>query len=154
MGRQGDRGAVTVEAAIALCALMVVLALAIGGVAAAGAQVRCVDAAREAARLVARGQSDRARQAASTIAPAGAWVSVRVVGDEITVDVSARLVGPLPGLSVAGRAVAVLEPGQLDSVAADADGTDGVDAEGGDGDRVHADAGAGTGQRPAEGGPP
>src|SRR5688572_6043255 len=36
-----DRGAVTVEAALALCALTVFLAMAVGAVAAAGAAVRC-----------------------------------------------------------------------------------------------------------------
>lgn len=104
---------VTVEAALALCSLMVVLVLAVGAVVAASAQVRCLDAAREAARLVARGEPDRARQAAASIAPGGARVEVRVVGDEIAVDVSADLVGRLPGLTVTGRAAGVLEPGLL-----------------------------------------
>lgn len=104
---------VTVEAALALCSLTVVLALAVGAVVAAAAQVRCIDAAREAARLVARGESERARQAAASIAPGDARVEVRVVGDEIAVDVSASLVGRLPGLTVSGRAAGVLEPGLL-----------------------------------------
>lgn len=106
---------VTVEAALALCSVMVVLALAIGAVVAATAQVRCVDAAREAARLVARGEPDRARRVAGVIAPGGARVEVRVVGDEITVEVSSHLVGRLPGLAVTGRATGVLEPGLLEA---------------------------------------
>jgi hypothetical protein len=104
---------VTVEAALALCSLVLVLALAVGAVAAAGAQLRCLDAAREAARLVARGDPDRARQAAAVIAPGSARVEIRVVGDEVTVEVSGRGVGRLPGLTVSGRAVGVLEPGAL-----------------------------------------
>lgn len=47
----GDRGAVTVEAAIALFALVTVLALSFAGIAAVADQLRCTDAAREAARL-------------------------------------------------------------------------------------------------------
>jgi hypothetical protein len=112
-----DRGAVTVEAALALCSLMVVLALALGAVASVGAQLRCMDAAREAARLVSRGQPERARQAAVSIAPAGASVEVVVRGDEVTATVSSRIVGRLSGLAVSGRAVGVLEPGLLDTQA-------------------------------------
>jgi hypothetical protein len=112
-----DRGAVTVEAALALCSLMVVLALALGAVASVGAQLRCMDAAREVARLVARGQSERAGQAAVSIAPAGASVEVAVRGDEVTVTVSSPIAGKLSGLVVSGRAVGVLEPGLLDTQA-------------------------------------
>jgi hypothetical protein len=98
---------------LALCSLVLVLALAVGAVAAVGAQLRCLDAAREGARLVARGEPDRARQAAGAIAPGGAQVDVRIVGDEVTVEVSSSAVGSLPGLTVSGRAVGVLEPGAL-----------------------------------------
>ena len=102
----------TVEAALALCSLVLVLVLAIGAVAAAGAQLRCMDAAREAARLVARGEPDRARHAAEAIAPGGARVDIRIVGDEVTVQVS-KGVDQLPGLTVSARALGVLEPGVL-----------------------------------------
>ena len=46
---------VTVEAAFAIAALVVVLVLCVSGLTAVSMQVRCVDAAREAARLAARG---------------------------------------------------------------------------------------------------
>jgi hypothetical protein len=82
-------------------------------VAAVGAQLRCLDAAREAARLVARGEPDRARQAAGAIAPGTSLVDIRISGDEVTVEVSAGAVWGLPGLTVSGRAVGVLEPGAL-----------------------------------------
>ncbi|NEW58155.1 pilus assembly protein TadE, partial [Nocardia cyriacigeorgica] len=52
-----DSGAVTVEAAIALAAIVVAVVLCIGALLAASTQVRCIDAAREAARLAARGDS-------------------------------------------------------------------------------------------------
>ena len=54
----GDRGAATVEAAFAIAALVVVLVLCAGGLTALSMQVRCIDAAREAARLAARGDDD------------------------------------------------------------------------------------------------
>ena len=44
-----DSGGVTVEAAFAVAALIVVAVLGVGGLAAVSMQVRCVDAAREAA---------------------------------------------------------------------------------------------------------
>ena len=108
-----DAGAVTVEAAIALGAFIAVLALALGAISAAIDQLRCIDAAREAARLVARGESDRARTAAAEIAPASANVAITVHGDTIQVDVRAKPVnGLLPGLQLHGAAYAIAEPGE------------------------------------------
>lgn len=112
--RGADAGAVTVEAALALCSLVAVMVLALGAVLASAAQLRCLDAAREAARLVARGEPVRAREAAVTLAPRGARIDVRVVGDEVRVEVTADPLGAaLPGVRVAGGAVGVLEPGVL-----------------------------------------
>jgi hypothetical protein len=105
-----DRGAVTVEAALALCGLTLATALAVGAVAAVAASVRCTDAARELARLVARGEPDRARTVATRIAPAGARVELVVRGDEAVAEVTAVALPVLP-VRVTGRAVAVLEPG-------------------------------------------
>jgi Flp pilus assembly protein TadG len=111
--RSGDRGSVTVEAALALCSLVVVLALALAAVSAVAAQLRCVDAAREAARLTARGEQDRAQQLAHRIAPRGAAVVVTVHGDEVFTRVSANPVpGLLPRIKVAAEAAAVMEPGE------------------------------------------
>jgi hypothetical protein len=111
--RTGDRGSVTVEAALALCSLVTVLALALAAVSAVAAQLRCVDAAREAARLTARGEQDRAEQLAHRIAPRGATVVVTVHGDEISARVAANPVpGLLPGIKVAAEAAALMEPGE------------------------------------------
>lgn len=110
----GDRGAVTVEAALALCSLVVVLGVILAAVSAVAAQLRCVDAAREAARLTARGEQDRAEQLARRIAPRGATVAVTVRGDEILTRVAANPVaGMLPGIEVAAEAAAVMEPADL-----------------------------------------
>ena len=112
--RRDDRGTVTVEAALALCSLVVVLALVLGAVSAVAAQLRCVDAAREAARLTARGERDRAEELARRIAPRGAAVTVAIAGDEVTAGVSANPVaGLLPGIEVRAEAAAVLEPASV-----------------------------------------
>lgn len=109
-----ERGAVTVEAALALCSLLAVLALVLAGVSAVAAQLRCVDAAREAARLTARGQRERAEDLARRIAPQGAVVTIRVHGDEILARVSAKPVARLlPGVDVSAEAVSVAEPEYL-----------------------------------------
>lgn len=88
------------------------LAVAIGAVSAVAASVRCIDAARELARLAARGEPDRGREVAGRLAPSGARIELVVRGDEIVAEVTAPPVPPLP-LRVGGRAVAVLEPGVL-----------------------------------------
>jgi|1186.fasta_scaffold312659_3 hypothetical protein len=117
-GRRGDdhdSGAVTVEAAIALGAFITVLALALGAISAAIDQLRCIDAAREAARLVARGESERARAVAADIAPTSANVTITVQGDRIEVEVRAEPVnGLLPGLQLHGAAFAIAEPGSTE----------------------------------------
>lgn len=134
MARKGwqvgdDRGAVTVEAALALCSLVLVLALAVGAIAAVGAQLRCLDAARETARLVARGEPVRARSVGESIAPSGARIQVGVVGDAVTVEVSSGIGGRLPGLTVSATAVGVLEPGTLAAAEPGAEPSQGAHSE-------------------------
>lgn len=106
----GERGAVTVEAAFALAALVAVLTMCLGGLLAASSQVRCIDAAREAARLVARGAEDEAVAAARRVAPPGAEVAVHVDGDRVTATVTAHT-PLLPRLKLHASAFAVREPG-------------------------------------------
>lgn len=104
-----DTGAVTVEAAIALSSLTIVLVLAIGAVLAVAMHVQCLDAAREAARLMARGEGARAATVAVRLAPHGARVTTHTEGDTVVVRVQASSV-VLPALDISGEAVAVLEP--------------------------------------------
>ncbi|MGH3911057.1 MAG: TadE family type IV pilus minor pilin [Pseudonocardiaceae bacterium] len=112
VGPADDRGTVTVEAALALCSLVVVLALMLAGVSAVAAKLRCVDAAREAARLTVRGEQDRGEDLARRLAPRDAVVQVSVRGDEVTARVSADPVaGLLPGIEIVAEAAAILEPG-------------------------------------------
>jgi Flp pilus assembly protein TadG len=111
VARRNDAGMVTVEAALALCALVAVLAMALAGIAAVTDQLRCTDAAREAARLTARGEQENGRAAAERIAPRGAEISIQLDGESIAVAVRAAPIGLLPGLRLTGQAYAVAEPG-------------------------------------------
>lgn len=102
---------VSAEIAVALPALLVLLALALGVLTLAIDGIRCVDAARVGARAAARG--DPGAEAARRAAPAGAAVAVGRQGDTVTVTVRAprRPVTAWvpPGLHPAARAAAVVE---------------------------------------------
>lgn len=113
---RGDRGMVTAEAAVALPALVVLAGLAVSVVALATGQLRCVDAAREAARAVARGEpAAAARALAARAAPQGARITLADSGDTVSVTVTVQvrpLGGLLPAATVQGHAVGVREPGE------------------------------------------
>ena len=115
-GSRGEDGAVTAELALGLPLLVALTAGLVWMLAIGAAQVRVVDASREAARTVARGDdTSTAVGIAQRIAPEGARVSVAVGGGEVRVTTTARVTGPggllagLPGVSVSADAVAVLE---------------------------------------------
>lgn len=83
----------------------------LAGVTAVSMRVRCVDAAREAARLAARGDADSAERAAYRVAPPGASVAFHRDGGFVVARVGGR--SPLlPGVLIAAEAVAAVEPGQ------------------------------------------
>lgn len=111
MSRPSESGFATVEAALALVSMVVVLTLCCGAVLAMSMQVRCVDAAREAARLAARGDPANARPAAVRVAPGGAQVAISNDGSTVTATVSARST-LLPLVRIKAAATAALEPGQ------------------------------------------
>ncbi|HEY3606839.1 MAG TPA: TadE family protein [Pseudonocardiaceae bacterium] len=116
--RDADGGMVTIEAAVALCAFVTLLAMVLAGVSMVLDQIRCVDAAREAARLVARGEPDRAADAVRRIGPPRAVMSITTNGDAITVVVADPAGGGLlPGVHVHGEAYAVREPDDPDPAA-------------------------------------
>jgi predicted ABC-type ATPase len=94
---------------LAIATLVVVLVLCLAGVTAVSAQVRCVDAAREAARLAARGDERLAADAARRIAPDGARVQVRRDGDFLVATVIAHS-KLLPALDIGAKAVSAAEP--------------------------------------------
>lgn len=112
--RRGEEGAATAELAVAIPSLVLVLALSLAAVDLGLAHVRCLDAARVGARLLARGEPpgsvmDQVRLAA----PRSAGVHVGRSSSHVTVTVTARvprLLAPLGGVAAPrGVAVARLE---------------------------------------------
>lgn len=106
---------VTAETAVVLPVLLLVLMGAVAAVTVVGAQLRCVDAAREGARAAARGEEIAVVTAlANRAAPDGASTGVDVVGEQVRVTVAADVaaLGPLPlSIRVSAEAVALREPG-------------------------------------------
>lgn len=114
--RRSERGAATAELALGLPLVLAVTVGLVWLLAAASAQIRVVDAARESARSMARGDSESAARAlGATIAPTGAAIELELADGRVAVTASARVDGPgglfdfLPGVTVRSRAVAVLE---------------------------------------------
>ncbi|TDV40668.1 hypothetical protein CLV71_12257 [Actinophytocola oryzae] len=90
---------------------MLVLGLSLSALSAAIAQVHCIDAAREAARLTAQGDPDRGIAAATEIAPKNAEININMTGEHIEVEVHATPPNTLlPGLHLHAKAVAIREP--------------------------------------------
>jgi hypothetical protein len=98
-----------VEAAFGVAILVAVLMLCLAGIAAVSMQVRCIDAAREAARLAARGDERAAVAAARGVAPGGAVVQLHQDGGVVVATVVARS-NQLPGLQIAATGVSAIEP--------------------------------------------
>ncbi|WP_328841850.1 TadE family type IV pilus minor pilin [Nakamurella leprariae] len=96
------------EAALAMVAVVLVFTACLSGLAVMSTSLRVQDAAREAARLSARGDDDGARSAVDRLAPPGSRLQVSGDGDLLTVQVTA---GPLRGLlpDVYGRAIVARE---------------------------------------------
>lgn len=85
------------------------LVLCLAGITAVSLEVRCIDAAREAARLAARGDERSAVAAARAVAPAGAAVQIRRDGDFVVATVAARP-NVLRVLRISATGVAAVEP--------------------------------------------
>jgi hypothetical protein len=109
-----ERGMVTVEAAIAIVSIVAAVVIGVVGIVAVAAHVRCIDAAREAARIAAQGDSVRAKEVAGQVGPRGGVVSIRTEGDVVVARVRAG-VPLLPILDVGAEAVAAVEPEGADS---------------------------------------
>ncbi|GAB3014076.1 hypothetical protein GCM10011376_08540 [Nocardioides flavus (ex Wang et al. 2016)] len=111
-----ERGAATAELAIGIPLLVALTAGLVWMLAVGAAQVRVVDASREAARVVARGDDVSSAEAvALRIAPESARVHVALADGRVEVTTTARVRGPggllgsLPGVTVSAAAVAVVE---------------------------------------------
>lgn len=91
--RLGDeRGSVVAEFAVALPAVVLVLAVGIGALAAGARHVRLQDAVADAARLSARGESSQRVHDAVGAAVPGAVVDIAPRGDLVCVTASAAAV--------------------------------------------------------------
>ena len=95
---------VTAEIAVALPALLLVLTSALSALSMVSDEVRCVDAARVGARLLARGEGiDGVRLEVSRQAPNGADIVMDVTGEAIRVEVSSDAPRLMRILGVAAR---------------------------------------------------
>ncbi len=111
----------TAELAASLPVLLLVLGVAISAVSVVSARIRAQDAAREAVRVVARGDSESARRLVARLAP-GATLEIGQAGDVVTarVRLTVHPVGTfLPALHVSVRAAAAREPGPAAAASAD-----------------------------------
>ena len=103
---------VTAELAAALPVLVLVLAVAVSAVSVSAARIRAQDAAREAARAAARGDSARALSLARAVAP-GVQISIVRTADQVVATATIHqhlLASWLPAVTVTAQAVAALEP--------------------------------------------
>ncbi|MEE4546704.1 TadE family type IV pilus minor pilin [Streptomyces sp. V4-01] len=117
-GSGRDQGYVTAESAMVIPMLVALTGLLIWGLMAAAAQVRCVDAARAAARQAARSETPAVvRAAARQAAPSGARISVSRADGLVRV----RVVVPAPRfpLTLVAEAAA-LDEDAVDEGAVDA----------------------------------
>ncbi|GAB2721936.1 TadE family type IV pilus minor pilin [Kitasatospora kifunensis] len=108
-GAGQDAGYVTAETAVVVPSLVLLIAMLIWGVLAGVAQLRCIDAARVAARTAARGDPDAVAKA-SAVAPPGATIQVAGGSDTVSVLVEAKCLGTgqlASALSVTVSATAV-----------------------------------------------
>lgn len=113
-----ESGAVTAEAAVVVPVLLLVAVGLTWLVALGVTQVLALDAARETARAVARGEGVGAGiDLGLRVATPGARISVRDEGETLLVTVEAPVRGPgglfafLPAYRVSAQAVAAEEPG-------------------------------------------
>ncbi|MGI8522050.1 MAG: TadE family type IV pilus minor pilin [Nocardioides sp.] len=115
-GGRGERGAATVELAIAIPVLLAVTLGLIWLLSVALAQIQIVDAARETARAVARGDAiDLAVARGERVAPSGSTLTVTDSGGDVVVTARGSVSGPgglfdfLPPATLKARAVAAQE---------------------------------------------
>jgi Flp pilus assembly protein TadG len=112
------RGAVTAELALVLPLLVAVTTGLVWLLAVGADQLRAVDAARETARALARGDApDAAVAVGEQVAPEGATVRIAFSGGRVHVTVTGEVAGPggifdaLPPAQLHAEAVALLEEG-------------------------------------------
>lgn len=100
MSAAGERGSVVAEFAVAMPAVLLVLATALGGVQVAGLQLRAQDAAADAARSFARGEGVGTVAARLQQQVPGAGVVRSSRGDLVCARVTVTASGPMARLGV------------------------------------------------------
>lgn len=110
--RRAECGSITAETAVVLPVIVVMLLMATWAIGLVVTHIRCLDAARDVARAVARGEpAVDARRAA----PKGSTVTVSRDGDDVTAVVGVSREWPLFGgvgaVRVEERATLQAEPG-------------------------------------------
>ncbi|GAA1591347.1 hypothetical protein GCM10009789_51650 [Kribbella sancticallisti] len=118
--KPNEAGAVTAEVAIVLPMLLAVVLLAVWAVGAVITNLRCIDAARDTARAVARGEPPAAaRRIGERSAPPDAAIKISPEGEDIHVVVTATIDWPLldvlPSFATTANATVQVEPGTLDA---------------------------------------
>lgn len=99
---------VTAEVAVAIPSLVLLLAVALAAVDLGVSQVRCVDAARTGARLLARAEPlTEATNQIRAAAPREAVVTVDSSGDLVSVRVSAPVPAALARIGIRGGPTAI-----------------------------------------------
>lgn len=116
MRRHSDRGAATAELVMVLPVLVAVTVGLVWLLSVGLAQLRTVDAARETARALARGDDQQAAvRRGREVAPPGARITVRAGGEEVVAVATARVAGPgglfrfVGGVTVRAEAVTAQE---------------------------------------------
>jgi hypothetical protein len=169
--KRSQRGAVTAELAITLPVLLSLLLLGIWSIGLVVLNIQCIDAARDVARAVARGESpDQARAIGDRTIPT-ATITITREGPDIHVTVTAKpahnppLLGPLSPAHLSAEATLQAEPTEAepteaepteadpteaDPTEADPTEADPTEADATEADRTEADR---TEEMPAEGAP-
>lgn len=101
---------------MALSALVVVIAAGVSGIVTVVSYVQCVDAAREAVRLAARGDIAAAEAAVHSVGPPGAHLQLGTDTRYVTATVT--VTSPMLSLTLRAHAVAATEYGLPESMPA------------------------------------
>jgi hypothetical protein len=115
-----EAGMVTAETAVVLPIIAAFVLVLLWLISVAVTEIRAIDAARDAARALARGADERAvRDAIADSAPPGFRMSVSHRGDwltaavQVTAEAPGWLLVPLPAIPLHASATAQTEPGVL-----------------------------------------
>ncbi|WP_184801827.1 TadE family type IV pilus minor pilin [Kribbella italica] len=118
-GRRTERGTVTAELALLFPVLMAVIVAGVWAVGLVVTNIRCIDAARDVARAVARGETEEAAQTIGRrAAPKDASIEIFTTNGEVQVTVEATrrldwsLFAALPAVPLKAQATLQSEPGE------------------------------------------